>query len=172
MQVEDSKHTISWQHGNCWPNPPPATMKTLSQSPFLHCKVIFESAQEAYPVLPKSYMRNKCSHTLLVCVCGHWSWQPKQILSGGGGSILAVLLSIYLSSINHLFIFSHHLEFLYVPHLLLGASLVAQMVKCLTAMQETRVQSLSREDPLEKEMATYSSTLAWKIPWIEKPGRL
>ena len=45
------------------------------------------------------------------------------------------------------------------------ASLVAQMVKCLPAMQETQVQSLGWEDPLEKEMATHSSTLAWKIPW-------
>ena len=51
-------------------------------------------------------------------------------------------------------------------------SLVAQMVKYLPAMQETWVQSLGWEDPLEKEMATHSSTLAWKIPWIEEPGRL
>ena len=52
------------------------------------------------------------------------------------------------------------------------ASPVAQMVKRLPAMQETRVWSLGREDVLEKEMATHSSTLAWKIPWMEKPGRL
>ena len=52
------------------------------------------------------------------------------------------------------------------------ASLVAQMVKSLPAMQETWVRSLGREDPLEKEMATHSSTLAWKIPWMEEPGRL
>ena len=51
-------------------------------------------------------------------------------------------------------------------------SLVAQTIKCLPTMQETRVRSLGREDPLEKEMATHSSTLAWKIPWMEKPGRL
>ena len=51
-------------------------------------------------------------------------------------------------------------------------SLVAQMVKCLPTMQETQVQSLGREDPLEKEMATHSSILAWKIPWTEEPGRL
>ena len=42
----------------------------------------------------------------------------------------------------------------------------------LSAVQETRVQSLGWEDPLEKEMATHSSTLAWKIPWSEEPGRL
>ena len=51
-------------------------------------------------------------------------------------------------------------------------SLVAQMVKRLPAMLETRDQSLGWEDPLEKEMATHSSTLAWKIPWTEEPGRL
>ena len=54
-------------------------------------------------------------------------------------------------------------------------SLVAQMVKRLPAVQETRVRSLGWEDALEKEMATHSSTLAWKIPWTErllKPGRL
>ena len=49
------------------------------------------------------------------------------------------------------------------------SSLVAQTV---TAMQETQVRSQGREDPLEKEMATHSSTLAWKIPWVEEPGRL
>ena len=52
------------------------------------------------------------------------------------------------------------------------ASLVAQSVKCLPAMWETWVQTLGGEDPLEKEMATHSSTLAWKIPRMEKPGRL
>ena len=51
-------------------------------------------------------------------------------------------------------------------------SQVAQMVKCLLAMQETQVRSLVWEDPLEKEMATHSSTLAWKILWTEEPGRL
>ena len=52
------------------------------------------------------------------------------------------------------------------------ASLVAQMVKRLPAMRETQVRSMVWEDPLEKEMATHSSTLAWKIPWTEEPGRL
>ena len=51
-------------------------------------------------------------------------------------------------------------------------SLVAQTVKHLPTMQKTWVQSLGQEDPLEKEMAPHSSTLAWKIPWTEKPGRL
>ena len=52
------------------------------------------------------------------------------------------------------------------------ASLVAQTVKRLPTMWETRVLSLGWENPLEKEMATHSSTLAWKIPWMEEPGRL
>ena len=52
------------------------------------------------------------------------------------------------------------------------ASLVAQSVKHLPATQETSVQSLDLEDPLEKEMATHSSILAWEIPWTEKPDRL
>ena len=49
---------------------------------------------------------------------------------------------------------------------------LAQTVKRLSAMQETRVQSLGWEDPLEKEMAAHSSILAWKIPWTVEPGRL
>ena len=52
------------------------------------------------------------------------------------------------------------------------ASLVAQLVKNLPAVQETQVRSLGREDPLEKEMATHSSILAWKIPWTEETGGL
>ena len=49
---------------------------------------------------------------------------------------------------------------------------MAQLVKNLPAKQETRVRFLGREDPLEKEMATHSSILAWRIPWTEEPGRL
>ena len=63
--------------------------------------------------------------------------------------------------ISHIFLISHFI-----------ICQVAQMVKCLPAMQETRVQSLDWEDHLAKEMATHSSTLAWKILWMEEPGRL
>ena len=52
------------------------------------------------------------------------------------------------------------------------ASLVAQRLKCLLAMQETWLRSLGQEDALEKEMATHSSVLAWRIPWTEEPGGL
>ena len=57
-------------------------------------------------------------------------------------------------------------------HHLTWASLVAQLVKNLPAVQGTRVRFLGWEDPLEKEMATHSSILAWRIPWTEEPGRL
>ena len=60
-----------------------------------------------------------------------------------------------------------HRELIFVK-----ASLVVQWIKGLPTMRETQVRSLGREDPLEKEMATHTSTLAWKIPWTEKPGRL
>ena len=65
-----------------------------------------------------------------------------------------------------------HLYSLQVSSVTSGASLVAQRLKRLLAMWETWVQSLGREDSLEKEMATHSSILAWRIPWIEEPGRL
>ena len=64
----------------------------------------------------------------------------------------------------HLLVLSRH-------YILLGL-LVAQMVKRLPTMEETQVQSLGWEDPLEKEMSPHSSILAWKIPWTEEPGRL
>ena len=57
-------------------------------------------------------------------------------------------------------------------HYSIMTSLVAQMVKHLPTMWETRVRSLGWEDPLEKEVATHSSTFAWKIPWREERGRL
>ena len=53
-----------------------------------------------------------------------------------------------------------------------GASLVAQRLKHLPGLRETRVRSLGWEDPMEKEMATHSGTLAWRIPWREEPSRL
>ena len=56
--------------------------------------------------------------------------------------------------------------------LLLGDSMVAQMIKHLPTMRETGVRSLDREDPLEKEIATHSSILAWRIPWTEEPDEL
>ena len=62
--------------------------------------------------------------------------------------------------------------YLDVNKIKIETTLVAQMVKHLLAMQETQVQYLGWEDPLEKGMATHFSTLAWKIPWMKKLGRL
>ena len=64
-------------------------------------------------------------------------------------------------------------EIRFLPHTIcISTSLVAQRLKRLPGMRETRVRSLGWEDPLEKEMATHPSTLAWRIPWREEPGRL
>ena len=68
--------------------------------------------------------------------------------------------------------FSDYLLFLVISSIHFGASLVAQKLKHLPAMRKTRVRFLGWEDPLEKEMAIHSSTLAWKIPWMEEPDRL
>ena len=69
----------------------------------------------------------------------------------------------------------YHINYVNMPIFvckLLFVSLVAQTVKRLSTMRETCVQSLGREDPLEKEMAAHSTILAWRIPWTEEPGRL
>ena len=80
---------------------------------------------------------------------------------------------------NNIKPFNHTLDFYYYYfffeifiHFKSHFSLVAQRVKCLPTMWETRVQPLGRQDLLEKEMATHSSILAWKIPWTVEPGRL
>ena len=69
----------------------------------------------------------------------------------------------------------YHSKWIYVIGLIqfpLRASLIARFINHLPAMQETWVRFLSWQDPLEKEMATHSSILAWRIPWIEEPDRL
>ena len=77
-----------------------------------------------------------------------------------------------LTPCSELFIWLAFICFCYLDYSLPWASLVAQMVKCLPAMQETWVRFLGWKDPLEKEMAIHSSTLAWKIPWTEEPDSL
>ena len=79
-------------------------------------------------------------------VCGH----KRALSSAGHGEIMCVAIGFSVC----------------------WTSLVAQMVKHLPAMQETWVSSLGQEDPLEEGMATHSSTLAWRIPWMEESGRL
>ena len=82
-------------------------------------------------------------------------------------AVISTTSTVYIHCTIHHFI-SDFLE----HSLSLWASLVAQTVKRLPAMRETRVRFLGQEDPLEKEMAIHSSTLAWKIPWTEEPDRL
>ena len=72
----------------------------------------------------------------------------------------------------HIFINTCYSIFLMATLMGIRTSLVAQRLKSLPAMQETWVRSLGWEDPLDKEMATYSSILAWRIPWTEEPGGL
>ena len=72
-----------------------------------------------------------------------------------------------MNSVHCLKVQLHHILFLVC---IVGASPVAQMVENLAAMQKTGVGSLGQEDPLEEEMATHSSILAWRIPWTEEPG--
>ena len=91
-----------------------------------------------------------------------WERLPLQGVPVLLGHSVTGLITLIHSLKNHL------LSVYYTP----WASLVAQMVKRLSAMQETWVQSLGWEDPLEKAMAAHSSILAWKIPWMAEPGRL
>ena len=87
-----------------------------------------------------------------------------ELVKGGMEVFLGPLPStVTLPSLNYSMCVSWEVDF--------EVSLVAQMVKNLLAMQETWVQSLNREDPLEKEMATHSSILAWRISWREELGR-
>ena len=74
-------------------------------------------------------------------------------------------LYIYIYTYSCIYIYIHIYTYIW-------ASLVAQIVKNLPAMQETQVPSLGQEDPLEERMATHSSFLAWRIPWTEEPSGL
>ena len=80
--------------------------------------------------------------------------------------------SLWQPMARRLWVPEHSQAQLTSPSPMSGASLVAQRLKRLPPMQETRVRSLGREDPLEKGMVTHSSTLAWRIPWMEEPGGL
>ena len=98
----------------------------------------------------------KTSRTLL-CEGGVW----KNAQGGAGRKFGRNLTSLFFQIAKD-----------YIWWYVLEASLVAQRIKCLPAMRETRVQSLGWEDPLEKELATHSSILAQRIPWTEEPGGL
>ena len=83
-------------------------------------------------------------------------------------------ITLIVSLCNISWTYSHIFSYRFIHYLCIfwQASLVAQRLKCLPTMQETWVRSLGWEDSLEKEMATHSSILAWRIPWTEEPGGL
>ena len=83
-------------------------------------------------------------------------------LQSVSGAFTSTLIYLFFS----VFLFKSLLSFAWI------LALVAQTVKCLPTMWESRVRSLGPEDPLQKEMVTHSRTLAWKIPWTEERGRL
>ena len=100
----------------------------------------------------------------------------KHLSASGWGFSSNPLVVSSAKTLVHLLIIAlitHNLPLVYLQtSLYIWTSLVAQTVKRLLTMQETRVQFLGREDLLEKGMATHPNILAWKIPWMEEPGRL
>ena len=140
---------------------------------------------ELYIPVELSWLQRQ-GHCLILCWLGTQIWglflkvdsEPLHLLFQFGWGRPPPILRRYIPWL--LAGFKAHLEclvtvFLEVLVYVQGqhwTSLVSQTVKHLSTMWETQVQSLGREDPLEKEMAIHSSTIAWKIPWTEEPGRL
>ena len=137
------------------------------------CCVLTQTSSDAKSI-PK--LPNSCMQVLeaILCVWSTISSVSHQQNSAGHIWILRKILSLLLPKreINSLGSDYSLYNMMRGVTVLLRASLVAQTVKNLPAVQETWVWSLSGEDPLEKEMATHSSILAWIIPWTEEPGRL
>ena len=106
-----------------------------------------------------SLIQNYYSEWWENCIFLHTQWELKLVCL----SMFVVRIGVCVHSADGLIC-------LYVS--MAWASLVAQRLKRLPPVWETRVRSLGWEDPLEKEMVTHSSILAWRIPWTEKPGRL
>ena len=100
------------------------------------------------------------AHCLIGTFFFFWNW---------AAGIAFIFLRLILCPLLCLLLFPPNLKAVFS---FLWASLVAQRLKHLPAMRETWVRSLDQEDPLEKEMATHSSILAWRIPWTEVPGGL
>ena len=102
----------------------------------------------------------------LVTVYNHATYLARTLWLNRGGAAYSPRFEIQMKYQNS------NEGLLAYHHYILRCSLVAQRLKCLPAMRETQVRSLGREDPLEKEIETHSSTLAWRIPWTEEPGRI
>ena len=115
-----------------------------------------------------------CTHTLFIFILGNTSYQWKHRHISFIGELTKITLFIFSNSFMHMFfILNRRIETLHkTNNWFYFASLVAQRLKRLPPMWETQVRSLGRQDPLEKEMVTHSSILAWRIPWMVKPGRL
>ena len=127
-------------------------------------------------IFPSFVKMNNVS--LFVCICHvlliHSSLDYCfHVVSLGCFHVLAIMNSDVINMVFS-YVFKTMLSIIWgvYPYVRFGASLVAQMVKNLPLMWEIRVQSLGLENPLEKEIATHSSILAWEIPWAEKPGGL
>ena len=101
----------------------------------------------------------------------HLGEMHSAVSQGIGSNSPVVIPTIFRFSATEALL-SHRSYWVLQPPSIHWASLVAQTVKRLPTMRETQVRSLGWEDPLEKGMATHSSTLAWRIPWTEEPGRL
>ena len=127
-------------------------------------------------IFPSFVKMNNVS--LFVCICHvlliHSSLDYCfHVVSLGCFHVLAIMNSDVINMVFS-YVFKTMLSIIWgvYPYVRFGASLVAQMVKNLPLMWEIRVQSLGLENPLEKEIATHSSILAWEIPWAEKPDGL
>ena len=128
------------------------------------CSVALQGVNQVCLTLP-SFSSILSSHHCIgytVCLCTYLGICSHPSLN----QFVFLLFSSLMNSVNPQYVFTAYLNKL----LLIRASLVAQRVKRLPAMLETRVRSLGWEYPLEKEMATHSSILAWRIPWTEEPG--
>jgi len=105
-------------------------------------------------------------------VAGHFGLGGEWVESEGEVGIPAHEFWIPALGLKYIFLVRYTQVLNYIQKPLKVDSLVAQMVKSLPAMLESRVWSIGRENPLEKGMATHSSILAWRIPWAEEPGGL
>ena len=125
-------------------------------SPWLSLRLQFLSAVGPALCLSSLIQRVVMRQSLTIChmLSTYWRYNETELIA------------------SHLLYFNSCRDILWVGIAAINASLVAQMVKHLPAIQETWVQSLGQEVPLEKEMAIHSSILAWKIPWSEEPGQL
>ena len=156
--IHSRKYTKHKQHNelsqDLWP---PVNKCSIRRHPFVPHSLLPEGNQPLLPTLPiLGFYVNGIMHYLFLCV---WLLSLNMFVRFGCDAMCGCSSPIFIAMC----------ALCEDSMICLWASPLAQMVKNL---QETWVRSLGQEDPLEKEMATYSSTLAWKIPWTEEPGGL